>query len=143
MRELLLISSMLLISSYTYGHNLEGIWVGDFDKTVKFNAEHVKLSQSRLALMACSIKESQLRFDQGEAEFSLNSHTCELRGKRSEIAGDSSTFKYAILFNNGEQTVVSLDGERAQTINWVTPGLFWIDEGSEDELVRYFYKAAH
>ena len=58
-------------------------------------------------------------------------------------SGFTSKMPYSVIYDGEAQTALVLVGERERAVsvmNWTTVDQFWVDEASESEVTRYFFK---
>jgi len=74
----------------------------------------------------------------------MTDHNCEHEGKRAFIKGIVDKFNYSLLYEDDKQTVLKLEGENNEyhvdVLNWIDVSSFWINQGDDEEVFRYFYK---
>jgi hypothetical protein len=136
--------SFFCINSFANAFDLHGEWIVDREKTIDFNTRNIKFSSVRLTLLNCSAENSNLFFLKNNGNFIMKDHFCEHDGKKALIKGTIDNFTYSVIFKNDKQTVLKLKGEdkelHVEVINWIDSDGFWINQGDDEEVFRYFYR---
>ncbi len=122
---------------------LRGDWVIDFGKTVSFHSEHYKKTPWMVDLSACSLHTIALKFNVDVVTFSIATPVCEHGENRGTVKDGTSVFAYSVLYDGEKQTALKLAaklGDEVRVINWQTVDSFWLDEDSDTDVMRYFFK---
>lgn len=127
-------------------NDLVGSWNVDIDRTVGFNEQYLGHSDLALQLLKCAGENERLTLGKNKIFHVVDGHYCEFKGKRARIDGVYSSYSYRLLYSTGRELVLlKSDGsgaEAVQTINWINPNLFWVDEiydSDTQQEMRYFY----
>lgn len=137
---------MLLFVSFSSNANtLAGKWEINIEKTLAFSEKNIKLDPIFESIFKCSILNTNLVFESNEYSLNIKGHECINNEKKSYIDAVYEKYKYKLVFESSKQTVIELsrhNNKRYDIINWINDREFWLDQGDEESIVRYFYKKA-
>lgn len=140
---------LIFIIIFIYSHSslsneLVGEWIVDMDKTIGFAAKNIKLSVNRERVMVCHAKNTKLFFSEKKTALVINKHYCGGDKEINIVEGVFVEFNYESIFNDEGQTVLKLKSccsvDKIKVLNWTGDGAFWVDDGDDEEVFRYFYK---